>query len=60
MADGVHLTGEEARDLVLSIMEAVAFHDDDGPALRSTWPAEMREWCDLLLSRAYPEGGTDT
>lgn len=57
----VCLSRQEAKDLVHSIMEAVAFHDDDGPALTADWPAQMRDWCDLLLSRLYDdEGGTTT
>lgn len=46
------LTGEEARALVLSILEGVDFVED-GTELRASWPIEMWDWCLLLLARIY-------
>ena len=55
--DEVILSSQEARDLVHSILEAVE-SVDEGTDLRATWSAEMRDWCDLLLTRIYDTGGT--
>jgi hypothetical protein len=57
--DEVILSSQEARELVLSILEAVE-SVDEGTEVRASWPAEMRDWCDLLLARIYEEGGPPT
>jgi len=49
------LSGQEARDLVLSILEGVSVAEEGG-SLRATWSAEMRDWCVLLLDRLYGPG----
>ena len=58
MAEDIHLTNQEATDLVLSILEGVAAIEDGAP-LDDTWSAEMRDWC-LLILRRSEEGGTST
>ncbi|CAN5714067.1 hypothetical protein BH24ACT3_BH24ACT3_13640 [soil metagenome] len=50
MASQVILTAVEAWDLMESIMDGVA-HVEDGAPLPVNWPAEMRDWCDLLIER---------
>ena len=49
-----HITTQEATDLVLTILEGVDAVEGGEP-VRSTWAQEMRDWADLLLSRAHGE-----
>jgi hypothetical protein len=49
--DEVHLTSQEVRDLVKSILEGTAFLDGETSTLRPSWVPEMRDWADLLLDR---------
>jgi hypothetical protein len=54
--DGAHLSSWEIRQLVLSILEGIDAVEA-GDTVRDSWADEMRDWCDLLLSRIYQEGG---
>lgn len=54
--DEVILSTQEARELVLSILEAVDFAEGRAP-LRDSWAAEMRDWCIQLLDRIEDAGG---
>jgi hypothetical protein len=46
----VILSDVEARDLVQTVMEAVAAIED-GDDLRRSWPGEATDWCLLILDR---------
>lgn len=48
------LTSEEVWDLIESILIGVE-HVEEGLGFPATWPAEMRDWCYVLLTRMYEE-----
>jgi hypothetical protein len=52
--DGIHLTTEEVHHLVLSIWDGIAAAEDH-QIVRSSWPSEMRDWCDMLVGRLSDE-----
>jgi hypothetical protein len=57
MSNEVFLTDQEALEIVLDILEGVS-HIEDGDEISPTWPALMRDWCDLLQARRL-QGGTN-
>ena len=46
----VSLTDDEARDLVQTILEAVAHLEEHSP-LRESWSFEAVDWCTLIIDR---------
>lgn len=53
MAKRIHLTHQEATDLVLSILEGVSFVEGEDDTIRSSWAMEMRAWCLDILDRIH-------
>lgn len=51
-----HLTKQEVRDLVFSILDGITAVLEREP-VGATWVNEMYDWCDLLLSRIYDTNG---
>lgn len=58
---GAHLTHQEAKDLVFSILDGLGAVEA-GAWVGGTWINEMYDWCLLILSRIHDEdeGGNET
>lgn len=50
----VNVTDDEARDLVHTILEAVAHIEERSP-LRQSWSLEAVDWCTLTIDRLAEE-----